>query len=532
MKKYFLFLSGCFIVLICSCSKQQLNEVNTDPTKLPAESYNPDELLSTAQFKFSNKGYYQLLYQSTMMQLLASTYIYYNNGDKYVNAGSFTDYQGRIFDEGYAEASTIREMQRLAREKDPVAYSNLIHIGDIMFVLILQRITDTYGDVPYSQALKGRDGIKYPVYDRQEDIYSSMLSDLETAIGGLDPAKSKPATDLFYKGDIVKWKKFGYSLMLRLAMRLTKADPEKAKLWAMKAASGTFADVGDNALVLTDESNLEGQNGTSLALRTVSDYREVRWSKRLIDELRKNDDPRLAVIAEVPQDGLANNINENLSGNTDPAVQVGLPNGYDLAGGTYDIRNSPAYPGGTGTGSDLAPLGKYSRPRTSVYLKLGGPNFMMTYAETEFLLAEASVRGWDIPGTAAVHYANGLKGALQEMSQLDKQAAIADDVITAYVNTHPLDESSTARALEMINTQYWLTTGTTFNFIESWLNWKRSGYPLLVPVSYPGNVTNGTIPRRLIYLSTEVLNNTDNYNAAVARLAGGDQLTSRVWWDK
>ncbi|AMQ00609.1 hypothetical protein AY601_3749 [Pedobacter cryoconitis] len=532
MKKYTIFLLSFLIATQFSCSKAQLDKINTDPTKLPGELYNPDALLSTAQFKSSNKGYYQLLYQSTMMQLLASTYVYYNNGDKYVNAGSFTDYQGRIFEEGYADASTIREMQRLAKEKDPVAYSNLIHIGDIMFVLILQRITDTYGDVPYSQASKAREGIKYPVYDRQEDVYKAMLADLDQAINGLDPAKPKPTADLFYQGDITKWKKFGYSLMLRVAMRLTKVAPDLARPWVEKAAAGTFSDSHDNAIVITDESNLDGQNGTSLALRTVSDYREVRWSKTLIDELRKNNDPRLGVIAEVPQNGLANNINENLAGNTDVAVQTGLPNGYDLSGGRFDISNYAGYPGGTGTGADFAPLGKYSRPRTAVYLKLGGPNFVMTYAEVELLKAEAKLRGWNISGTAAGHYANGLRGGLEAMAQLDQVAAIPDAVISAYVADHPLDESSQAKSFEMINTQYWVSTGTCFNFIESWLNWKRSGYPVLAPVNYPSNVTNATIPRRLIYLSTEILNNTDNYKEAVSRLPGGDLLTSRIWWDR
>ncbi len=533
MNKVYLFLLSILLLFQSGCTKQQLDKINTDPTKSGAQDYDPNYLLSTAQFNFSNKGYYQLLYQSTMMQLLASTYYYYNNGDKYVNAGSFTDYQGRIFDEGYAEASTTRQMQLLATQKDPAANANLIHIGDIMFVLILQRITDTYGDVPYSQAAKATQGIKYPVYDKQEDIYTSMLTDLDNAISGLDAAKAKPTADLFYNGDINRWKRFGYSLMLRVAMRLTKADPDKARLWAEKAAAaGTFSDVNDNALVHTDASNLNAQNGTSLALRTLSDYREVRWSKTMIDYLKKNNDPRLAVIAEVPQDGLANNSNQNLAGNTDTAAQTGLPNGYDLSGGSTDIRNAQGYPGGTGTGADIAPLGKYSRPRTSIYLNLGGPNFIFTYAESELLLAEAKARGWNIPGTAAQHYANGLTGALQSMAQVDSKATIAPDVISSYVIQHPLDESAINKTLEMINTQYWVTTGTNFNFIESWLNWKRSGYPALVPVNYTGNVTNGTIPRRMIYLSTEVLNNTVNYNAAVSRLPGGDLLTSRVWWDK
>jgi hypothetical protein len=519
------------LFLLNSCSKAKLDEINTDPTKLTENNYDPNSLLAQAQLKYGNVGYYQLLYQSTMMQLLASSYYYYNNGDKYINVGSFTDYQGRIFDEGYADASYIREMQRLARLKDPVAYQNLIAIGDIMFVLILQRITDTYGDVPYSQAVKAMQGVKYPVYDRQEDVYSQMLNDLDAATQQLDAEKPGPTADLFYKGDISKWRKFGYSLMLRVAMRLTKIDPAKARIWTEKAAGKTFQGNNDNAIMLTDASSFNSQNGTSLALRTYSDYLEVRWSKTLIDQLKNTNDPRLGIIGEIPKDGLAKNADQNLNGNTDASVQLGMPNGYDLQGGSTDISRSPNYPGGTGSGSDFAPLGKYSRPRTEVYLKLGGPIFILTYAETEFLLAEAKVRSWNVDGTAKAHYTNGLTGAIQSLAQMDPLATLDANKITTFVNQHPLDESSPENSLNAINTQYWVATGTNFNFIESWLNWKRSGYPKLEPVNYKGNVTNNTIPRRMIYLSTEILNNPQNYKDAVARLAGGDVLTARVWWD-
>lgn len=532
MKRTF-FLYVLLILIITGCSKSQLDDINTDPTKSTGEDFDPNELLSTAQFNYANIGYYQLVYESMMMQVLSSTYYYYNNGDKYINEANFTDYQGKIFDQGYTETSVIRQMQQLARQKDPAAYSNLINIGDIMFVLIMQRVTDMYGDVPYSQSNQAQQGIKYPVYDRQQDIYNSMLSDLDRAITGLDESLPKPSKDLFYNGDIGKWKRLGFSLMLRIALRLTKADPETARLWAEKAAAGgTFSSISDNAIVQTEAANYQSQNGTSVALRNLSDYREVKWSKTLIDYLKANADPRLGVIAEVPQAGLANNSNQSLSGNTDTAVQKGMPNGYDLLNGTTDIRFSPGYPGPTGSGSDQAPLGQYSRPRTSVYLKLGGPIFIMTYAESELLLAEAKVRGWNIPGTAAGHYADALTGALESLEQMDYQARITPAAVSSWVSSHPLDESSAGKAIAMINTQYWATTGINFSFIECWFNWRRSGYPSLTPVNYPGNVTNGAIPRRMIYLSTEILNNPDNYKAAVARLEGGDLLTSRVWWDK
>lgn len=531
MKSAYLILLG-MIILITGCSKSALDKINTDPTMTTGANFDPNALLATAQLNYANTGYYQLVYESTMMQVLASTYYYYNNGDKYINEANFTDYQGAIFTQDYSESSSIRQMQALCRQRDSTQYANLIGIGDIMFVLILQRVTDMYGDCPYSQADMAQLGIKYPVYDRQQDIYNEMLADLDKAIARLNPDEPKPTDDLFYNGDISKWKKFGYSLMLRVAMRLIKIDPVTAQKWAEKAAAGgTFAGAADNAIVQTDASNSKSQNATSVALRTLTDYEQVRWSKTFIDFLRKTGDPRLSVIGEIPPAGLANNGNESLSGNPDSALQVGMPNGYDLLGGATDISKSPGYPGGTGTGADFAPLGNYSRPRTNVYLGLGGPIFILTYAETELLLAEAAVRGWNVSGSAQQHYANGVSGAMQSLTQLNAQTVIDPAAINSYLNSNPLDMSSTTNALQMINTQYWVATGTDFDFIENWFNWRRSGYPVLIPVNYPGNVTNGTIPRRMIYLSTEILTNPVNYKAAVARMAGGDALTSRVWWD-
>jgi hypothetical protein len=115
------------------------------------------------------------------------------------------------------------------------------------------------------------------------------------------------------------------------------------------------------------------------------------------------------------------------------------------------------------------------------------------------------------------------------LSQMNSAATISQGTIDAYVLANPLGATA---PLQQINEQYWLETCTTFNFIEGWFNWRRSGFPVLTPVNYPGNVTGGTIPRRLIYPNTEVSNNPAGYAAGVASLTGGDLLTSRVWWDK
>ena len=533
MKKPFLYIALTAVFFSTSCSEDHLDEVNTNPNAATAANYNPNFLVADAQLLYSNTGYSQLLYQATGIQALASTYNYYGNGDKYINAGNFTDYQGRIFNDGYTALSRLDQAIKIANTQGAERYTNVIAISNILRVLIFQRITDTYGDIPYTEALMASEGVATPKYDKQQDIYNDLLLKLEAGINSLDAAAAKPTGDLIYAGDVAKWKKFGYSLMVRLAMRLTKADPAVAKTWTEKAAAGgTFTSAADNALVRTDAANGDTQNSTTGALLTPDDYREARWSKTLIDYLRAKNDPRLGVIGEIPQAGLKNNENQALTGNTAAEAQIGLPNGYDLSGGPFDIRKHPQYPGPTGTGTDIAPLGNYSRPRVNVYMKRNGPNFIMTYAETEFLLAEAAVRGWNVGASATVHYANGLRGALESMAQLDPAASISSAAIEAYVAANPLNAAVTTAALKQINEQYWLETATTFNFIESWFNWRRSGYPELVPVNYPGNVTNATIPRRMIYPSTEISNNPTGYQSGVAGLTGGDLLTSRVWWDK
>jgi hypothetical protein len=229
---------------------------------------------------------------------------------------------------------------------------------------------------------------------------------------------------------------------------------------------------------------------------------------------------------------LANNQNQDLAGDTDPSIQIGLPNGYDLNGGATDIRSYAGYPGGTGSGDDLAPLGKYSRPTTGLYLSRNAPNFILTYAQTELLLAEAKLRGWNVGSTtAAQHYANGVVAAMESLAQFDAVGTISNADASAYVAANPLDESTQASALKMINEQYWVATGSLFNFIETWNNWRRSGYPVLTPVTYANQFTDGSIPKRIPYQSSEPSNNPDGYASAVSRLSNGDTFISRVWWD-
>ncbi len=538
MKKILLYSGILVLALQTGCTKD-FESINTDPTQSSPANFNADYFLSSSQANYINAitGYNgAILFQSGWVQIFASTTSgaanYYSNMDKYVPSGNTNDYAGRIWNTNYRAASLANEVIRnYTGNADKV---NVVSAATIMKVLCMQSITDAYGDCPYSQALQGADGVNLPVYDKQQDVYNSMLSDLDNALSKFDASKAKPGADLFsYGGDITKWKRFGYSLMLRLAMRLTKADAATAKKYAEKAAAGgTFTSIADDAYIKGDNANgYRSENARSLI--TAADYYQVRWSKTLIDYLKATNDPRVSAIAEVPQDGLANNTNSALAGDNTFSKQLGLPNGWDMNGGATDITLSPGYPGGTGSGADLTPIGKYSRPRTSVYTDLNSAQFILTYAETELMLAEAAVRGWSVGATtASVHYANGVSAALQSLTTLSSNATISAATANAYAAAHPLDISSANASLKMINEQYWATTGILMNFVESWNNWRRSGYPVLTAINYVGNFSSGSIPRRQIYPTGEATSNGANYATGVSSLTGGDVWTAKVWWDK
>ena len=266
---------------------------------------------------------------------------------------------------------------------------------------------------------------------------------------------------------IGEWKKFANTLLLRMAMRLTKVDPATAQSYVKKVDGQTMSGNEDNAIV---------PHGTNDPLTINRIYRGIgedgdiqlsgQISKTFIDFLKKNDDPRLSVLAYVyPPIILPVMI---LSGDFRPADQVGLPNGYDGGNTAHGIVNYPGYLGNT----DL-----YSRPSPIIF-NATAPTLVLTYAESELLLADAAKR-WGI-GDAKTHYDNGVIAAITELSAFGNEGTISNDDAQAYLDAHPYND---ANGPEMINTQFW--AATFFNEYEAWSNYRRTGYPVLAPVTYP-----------------------------------------------
>jgi hypothetical protein len=490
-----------FSIIFTSCEFDEgFEEMNVDPTKAAAIDVNnkfASAFLRTSGGRYENWRT-SLIYSSQIIQHMSSTATYWTGNFYTLNQG----YSTSLFDRAYPEQ--VKEIEDIIYQLTEEGVTGTqMGVAKIWRSFIYHRLTDLYGDIPYSQAGKGYiEGVLKPAYDAQQDIYLSMLADIESGIGMLG-ADTMGGSDLIFQGSVDKWKKFGNSLMLRLAMRLTKADAATAQAWAQKAISGGTMTSNDDIAYIQHTLGPAGINKNGHGEVFTADG-NMRMSKLFIEFLQGGNDPRLPILAARRSDG-----------STDPANLQGMPNG--LTSGALEAKY--------GTKSDV-----YAEPNRTV---LGGEDTAMvfqTYAEVELLKAEAATLGWS-SGDAETHYNNGVKAAMQMLSMLyPNAAAISDAEAEAYLAANPYDAS---KAMEMIHTQYW--AATFLNEYEAFANWRRTGFPTLQPFGgedvYPGNETNGEIPRRMIWPNSEASTNPENYEAAVSR-QGPNTLTTRVWWDK
>ena len=437
----------------------------------------------------------------------------------------------------------LKNLAEVIRQTSPDGFdshkNNLRQAARILRVFNFQRLTDFYGNIPYTQALDGLAGNMLPEYDTQETIYNGMLEELEQATAALTPNTGSEvdaafgSADLIYNGDTDKWKRMGYSLMLRLAMRISNVAPAKANEYVQKAvAGGVFQSNDDNAWVgmALGPSQWANKNGLSRHYREQN--QATTLSKTFIDELMgpdkgsvADDDPRLFVFSQ----GIAGTGGPI----TDPLLQKGLPNGLDQRM-VNQLEGVPDNPG-VNVGAT------YTRINID-FLQFDDPILLMNYAEAALLLAEASERG--IGGlssaTTQSYYEAGVRAAMTMYAPFDDDhveadpgsgidladydLSVSDAEVDAYLAARPLPAGSEQR-LERIGTQIWLAHWT--NWYEAWSNWRRSGYPKLTPTNYPGNVTNGTIPARLKYPEQEIATNPNYESGATLP----NNVTTKLWWD-
>ncbi len=482
--------------LIFSACDDGFEELNVNPTKPSQVSVN--NKLTATQLFTSGERYENwranLIYQSTMMQHFSTTAGYWA-GDKYTwNRG----YASSLIDRYYGSAVKSVEDMKLQLDTDE-GPEEMKAIVRILRVFIYSRLTDLYGDIPYSEGGKAViEGILTPKYDAQSAIYADMLKELEESAAALGTGVSGFGdSDLFFQGDQGKWKRFANSMMLRLGLRMIKVDPTASQEWVTKAINGGVMTSNDDIAYVQHTPGPEGVNRNGNGEAFSADGAS-RMSDTFIGFLQG--DPRLPILAQRRSDG-----------STNIADLKGLPNGLDAAL-LEDLTGE----------EDSNAYAEINRP---ILAGEDAPMFFQTYAEVEFMLAEAGIRWGLAGGDPASHYEAGVTAAMKMLEIYSPDAFISDADIADYLTNNPYDA---ANGLEQISTQYWIAT--FLNEYETFANWRRVELPVLVPVNYPGNVTNGTIPRRMTYSTSEESNNTENLAAAVAA-QGPDELTTRVWWD-
>ena len=348
-------------------------------------------------------------------------------------------------------------------------------------------MTDTWGDIPYSEANQGASAeINItPKYDAQKDIYAGIQSDLTransvltgvaTVYGGSDPV---------YAGDAAKWRKFANSLRMRYAMRMSEADPAGARTAFVAAnQAGPMTSVADNAMLVWTADVRANENPIFNNNRTRDDH---RVSEMTVTTLKGLNDPRLGVYAQKA---------------VDTGEYNGVPNG---------LTSSVA----TGLGlTKTSKIGTFFSGQKS-------PSFLMTYAEVAFLQAEAAEKGW-IAGSAANYYNEGIRAAM-------KTVGVSDAEVAAYLAQPSVQYKGGAAGLNQIYLQKWIAFFG--QGVEAWAEYRRTGQPPLSLAKSPvAGVT--AIPRRLTYPTTEYTFNEPNVTAAATAI-GGDQLGTRLWWDR
>ena len=487
MKKYrYISFVLVAIISLASCSKN-FDQINTSPDAVSAPSLNYE--LPDIELLILDQAYYTSV--TVIGQLMQQVSSYGANFNTIV-IGSNPEYHFN-----YQYSTPIKYLADfLSHTQESKENINYNAIGRILRVYALHTVTDLYGDVPYFSAGKGYTDRNFqPAYDDQKLIYADMMKELQEAAASFDATQIIPVkADIVYAGDISKWKKFANSLMLRLALRMSKADPANSAKWISTAINdGVFESNDDNFVVYYKPNTYYATISNGQSTPFVY-YTTWKLAAPFVDFLKTNNDPRIYIYSVLP----------NLD--TTAAMQKGLP----------PFTPSNLVP---------SPLTEYSASPLTTFGKYDAPYIHLSYSQVQLMLSEIAIRGL-VPevnaSQAAAMYENGIKAAMNELSIYGGTYKITDEAINNYINNHPLNTANVDTALKQINTQYWVEMH--YNFYEMYANWRRSGYPVL---------TQGgqELPRRMSYPTQETNINSANVQEAIKR-QGPDLPTTRMWWDK
>ncbi|MBX0334005.1 SusD/RagB family nutrient-binding outer membrane lipoprotein [Pontibacter sp. HSC-14F20] len=477
MKKLIICLFS--MVFLASCV-DDLDEYNVDQkqaTVVPAVTLftgatkNLTDVLTTPNVNTNNYRFYVQHWTST--QYLDEPR--YNMTSRTIPQSMWTTlYRDVLAD--FAEAKRIINEDETLTEG--VKQNQLAQV-EIMEVYTWSVLVNTFGDVPYTEALNSQNAL--PVYDDAQAIYNDILSRLETAVDQINTSSAgfTGSGDILYGGNMQRWLKFGNSLKLKLGMVVADVDNAKAKALAESAtaadAGGVISSNAENAAfgyLSAPPNNNPISSNVKGPLSTREDYVAANT---LVDAMNERNDPRREFYFS----------------------QVG----GQFKGGRYGFPN---------TFTDFS----------TVSAKVADPTFealLLDYAEVEFLLAEAVERGYNVGGTAAEHYNKGVTASITYWGGTEAQA-------TAYLQQPSVSYASAPGDWKQkIGTQEWIALYN--RGYDAWVTWRRLDAPTLLPP-----VDGLTVPTRLIYPVNEQTLNPSNYTSASSAI-GGDQSSTRLFWD-
>ena len=480
----------CMAFLGMGCTAS-FEEYNTNPNQMEMWEIGPESLLENLVFKE-----FECLLHRT----------WYINGEliQYtVSGSSLNAFHRYVISNGvpsdhwatqFQWAATADHMYRLALEQNDV---NCQAIALTMRAFCMAHCTDGFGDVPFTEAFQGRDGLAQPLFDTQRSIYERLYEDLELANSLYDVSKSlkSPSRDLLYGGDMAKWKRFTNSLHLRLLMRCINRDGELGiserirSLVSQPTLYPLFESNDDNATLFYTGvvpfvnyfKNTTYENFTTYGRRASASF---------VDRMAAIGDPRLSI---------------------------------------YFVRRGDAwggYPSGepvdeTTTTENVANL------NWEVLAQSTSPFSVMRYDEVLFLLAEAAQRGVIAGVGAEEYYEAAIRASIGYWHGVDTSGAeLPESVIEAYLQNVAYDGTLRCIIEQKYIALFWCG-------MEAWNEYRRTGYPELTIGSATSN--DHILPTRFEYPVNTSTTNPVNYAQAVARLAeswpgGGDNMRTPVWW--
>lgn len=499
-----------------ACDKG-FDKENTDPINIISTS--PDKLLApilvnvlTANLS-RNRSFNNELMQVTVTQSEDDNAIF-----RYDFKSNVADYTWNAW---YPELTNIRDIYKIASTPE---YLNNSYKG-ISLVLeawVFSLVTDTYGDIPFTEANKGKIGLVEPAFDKQKDIYVALLAKLDEANGLLTENVSiDPASDPVFQGRIVLWRKFCNSLHLRLLLRISgkqevaaqtiskikeMVDTNPSKYPIMESNDESAVLKWSGTTITTDPYTNPWVNGYTESIFTIPSMANFFMLK-----LYAWDDPRIDIGTKY---GTSSRNRIGIAAGS--SGMVGIDSGYEP--GNKDLRQSYFY-----SFSNSA-FSLQKSPLTGV---------IMTYAELQFILAEAVAKNW-ISGSAQTYYYKGIANSINYWVP-NFSTDIASQEFTDYIaftglawnNSLPLDNPSGDSKMESIHIQkYYSMFLADF---QQWFEYRRTGHPILP--KGPGLKNGGRMPSRMNYPLYIKSANATNYTKAVESM-GGDDINTLVWWQK